>query len=57
MAAFARGAPLPEGSALVADPQAQEIVQRSRSLTEKILDSIEDTHRSCVHSEVRKRLF
>lgn len=57
MAVFARSAPLPERSALVEDPQTQEIVQRSRSLIEKILLSIPDTHKSCILSEVRKRLF
>ncbi|PWA28354.1 hypothetical protein CCH79_00016390 [Gambusia affinis] len=55
MASAARSAPLPEsGSALVEDPQFQEILQRSRSLTQKILDSIADTHSSCVHTEVRR---
>lgn len=52
MAALARGAPLPGGRALVADPQSQQMVQRSRSLTEKILLSVPDAHRSCVHTEV-----
>ncbi|XP_040922992.1 colony stimulating factor 3 (granulocyte) a [Toxotes jaculatrix] len=51
MAAVARSAPLPEGSALVEDPQFQEMVRRSRSLTQKILLSIPDTHRSCIHTE------
>uniref|UniRef100_A0A3Q2T8E6 Uncharacterized LOC105919975 n=1 Tax=Fundulus heteroclitus TaxID=8078 RepID=A0A3Q2T8E6_FUNHE len=52
MASAARGAPLPERSgALVEDPQFQEILQRSRSLTQKILLSIADTHKSCVHSQ------
>ncbi|KAM4526884.1 colony stimulating factor 3 (granulocyte) a [Fundulus diaphanus] len=52
MASTARGAPLPERSgALVEDPQFQEILQRSRSLTQKILLSIADTHKSCVHSQ------
>ncbi|KAM4715117.1 granulocyte colony-stimulating factor-like isoform 1-T2 [Anableps anableps] len=55
MASAARSAPLPESSsALVEDPQFQEILQRSRSLTQKILDSIPDTHRSCVHTETLK---
>ncbi|XP_043958471.1 colony stimulating factor 3 (granulocyte) a [Gambusia affinis] len=55
MASAARSAPLPEsGSALVEDPQFQEILQRSRSLTQKILDSIADTHSSCVHTETLK---
>ncbi|MEQ2312671.1 hypothetical protein AMECASPLE_033606 [Ameca splendens] len=52
MASAARSAPLPKSSsALVEDPQFQEILQRSRSLTQKILDSISDTHKSCVHTE------
>ncbi|MEQ2159997.1 hypothetical protein GOODEAATRI_029059 [Goodea atripinnis] len=55
MASAARSAPLPESSsALVKDPQFQEILQRSRSLTQKILDSIPDTHKSCVHTEMQK---
>lgn len=44
----ARGAPLPEGSALVAEPQVQELVQRSLTLLEKIMQDIEVTHKSCV---------
>lgn len=53
MAVFsARGAPLPEGSALVAEPQSQELVQRSLTLTEKIMQDIEDTHKSCVTVKV-----
>ncbi|KAG8009085.1 hypothetical protein GBF38_011692 [Nibea albiflora] len=51
MAMFARSAPLPGGSTLVADPQSQEIVERSRLLIQKILLSIPDTHKSCIHSE------
>ncbi|XP_056222310.1 colony stimulating factor 3 (granulocyte) a isoform X1 [Seriola aureovittata] len=51
MATVARSAPLPEGSALVEDPQFQEMVQRSRGLVEKILLSIPDTHKSCIHTE------
>ncbi|XP_028332602.1 uncharacterized protein LOC114481764 [Gouania willdenowi] len=54
MATAARSAPLPgpTGTApLVEQPQFQEIVQRSRSLTQKILTSIPDTHTSCVHAE------
>ncbi|XP_070783762.1 colony stimulating factor 3 (granulocyte) a [Enoplosus armatus] len=51
MATSARSAPLPERSALVEDPQSQEIVQRSRSLIQKILLSIPDTHKSCIHTE------
>lgn len=53
MAVFsARGAPVPEGSALVAEPQSQELVQRSLTLTEKIMQDIEDTHKSCVTVKV-----
>ncbi|XP_071318402.1 colony stimulating factor 3 (granulocyte) a isoform X2 [Trachinotus anak] len=51
MAAAARCAPLPESSALVEDPLFQDMAQRSRSLVEKILLSIPDTHSSCVHTE------
>ncbi|CAN9508531.1 unnamed protein product [Ophioblennius macclurei] len=39
------------GSALVEDPRFQELVQRSRSFVNKILQSIPDTHRSCVYIE------
>lgn len=52
MATFARSAPLPENNTLK-DPASQEIVQRSRSLIQKILLSIPDTHKSCIHTEVR----
>lgn len=38
-------------STLVASLQFQEIVQRSRSLTEKILLSIPETHKSCIDIE------
>ncbi|KAK2820205.1 hypothetical protein Q5P01_023164 [Channa striata] len=51
MAGLASGAPLPERSALVADPQFQEMGQRSRVLTQKILNSIPDTHKSCIHTQ------
>ncbi|XP_041819168.1 colony stimulating factor 3 (granulocyte) a [Chelmon rostratus] len=51
MATFARSAPLPGRSALVEDPQSQEMVQRSRSLAEKILLAIPDAHKSCIRSE------
>ncbi|XP_026206534.1 colony stimulating factor 3 (granulocyte) a isoform X2 [Anabas testudineus] len=51
MATVARGAPLPDKRALVEGPQFQEIVQRSRSLTQKILLSIPDTHKSCIHTQ------
>ncbi|XP_076616350.1 colony stimulating factor 3 (granulocyte) a isoform X1 [Chaetodon auriga] len=54
MATFARSAPLPERSALVEDPQSQEMVQRSRGLTEKILLAIPDAHKSCIRSEALK---
>ncbi|XP_072229405.1 colony stimulating factor 3 (granulocyte) a [Leuresthes tenuis] len=47
MATVVNSAPLPGSSALVEDPQFQEILQRSRSLTQKILLSIPDTHNSC----------
>lgn len=50
----ARGAPLPEGSALVAEPQVQELVQRSLTLMEKIMQDIEVTHKSCVTVKVCK---
>ncbi|XP_010734587.1 colony stimulating factor 3 (granulocyte) a isoform X2 [Larimichthys crocea] len=51
MATFARSAPLPGVGTLVADPQSQEIVESSRLLIQKILLSIPDTHKSCIHSE------
>ncbi|XP_039643246.1 colony stimulating factor 3 (granulocyte) a isoform X1 [Perca fluviatilis] len=51
MATFARSAPLPEGNILVEGAQFQEIVQRSRTLLQKILLSIPDTHKSCIHTE------
>lgn len=51
MASLSRSAPLSDGSALVADP---DIVQRSRSLIQKILLSIPDTHKSCIHTETLK---
>ncbi|XP_074519540.1 colony stimulating factor 3 (granulocyte) a isoform X2 [Halichoeres trimaculatus] len=51
MASLSRSAPLPDGSALVADPRSQEIVQRSRGLIQKILLSIPDAHSSCIHTE------
>lgn len=51
MATVARSAPLPERSALVEDPQFQEMVERSRSLVDRILLSIPDTHKSCIHTE------
>ncbi|XP_034563982.1 colony stimulating factor 3 (granulocyte) a isoform X3 [Notolabrus celidotus] len=54
MASFARSAPLPDESTLVADPRSQEIVQRSRSLIQKILLSIPDAHKSCIHTETLK---
>ncbi|XP_059180969.1 colony stimulating factor 3 (granulocyte) a [Centropristis striata] len=51
MATFARSAPLPERSTLVEGAQFQEIVQRSRTLVEKILQSIPDAHKSCITTE------
>lgn len=51
MATFARGAPPAERSTLVEGQQFQDLVQRSRSLTQKILLSIPDTHKSCIHVE------
>uniref|UniRef100_A0A665V0C2 Colony stimulating factor 3 (granulocyte) a n=1 Tax=Echeneis naucrates TaxID=173247 RepID=A0A665V0C2_ECHNA len=51
MATVARSAPRPERSALVEDPDFQEMVQRSRSLVERILLSIPSTHESCIHIE------
>ncbi|XP_034426689.1 colony stimulating factor 3 (granulocyte) a isoform X2 [Hippoglossus hippoglossus] len=51
MATLARSAPLPAGSALVEGPQFQELLQRSRSLAHKILLSVPDAHRSCIHTE------
>ncbi|XP_034070579.1 colony stimulating factor 3 (granulocyte) a [Gymnodraco acuticeps] len=55
MATLARSAPLqPEMGALVEGTQFQEIVLRSRSLIEKILLSIPDTHKECIHIETLK---
>uniref|UniRef100_A0A8C7YNG8 Uncharacterized protein n=1 Tax=Oryzias sinensis TaxID=183150 RepID=A0A8C7YNG8_9TELE len=51
MATTTRGAPIPEKSALVANPQFQEILKDSSSLTHKILQSIPGAHRSCVNVE------
>ncbi|XP_069547534.1 uncharacterized protein [Brachyistius frenatus] len=51
MATSARSAPLPESSALVEDSQFQGFLLTSRSLTQKILLSIPETHRSCIHTE------
>ncbi|KAM9336621.1 colony stimulating factor 3 (granulocyte) a [Symphorus nematophorus] len=52
MATLVRSAPLtPGASTLVTDPQSQETIDRSRSLIQKILQSIPDTHKSCVRSE------
>ncbi|XP_058477055.1 colony stimulating factor 3 (granulocyte) a [Solea solea] len=52
MASLGRSAPLPtESGALVADPAFQEAVERSRSLTQKILLAIPDTHSACIHTE------
>lgn len=55
MATLARCAPLSSSSsALVDSPQMQKITQTSRSLVEKILLSIPDTHASCIRSEVSR---
>ncbi|XP_026171630.1 colony stimulating factor 3 (granulocyte) a isoform X2 [Mastacembelus armatus] len=54
MAGLARSAPLPEKRTLVEEPEFQEIVQRSRGLTQKILLSIPDTHKSCIHTGTLK---
>ncbi|KAL3051263.1 hypothetical protein OYC64_001516 [Pagothenia borchgrevinki] len=55
MATLARSAPLqPEMGALVEGAQFQEIVLRSRSLIEKILLSIPDTHKECIHIQTLK---
>ncbi|KAK5881030.1 hypothetical protein CesoFtcFv8_021881 [Champsocephalus esox] len=55
MATLARSAPLQsEMGALVEGTQFQEIVLRSRSLIEKILLSIPDTHKECIHVETLK---
>ncbi|KAF3704568.1 hypothetical protein EXN66_Car020257 [Channa argus] len=51
MASLASGAPLPEEIALVGDPKFQDLVQKSRSITKKILDSIHDTHKSCISTQ------
>ncbi|AWP17486.1 Granulocyte colony stimulating factor 1 isoform 2 [Scophthalmus maximus] len=51
MATLGRGAPLPGRSALVEEPRFQELVQKSRSLTEKILGSVPAAHESCVRTE------
>ncbi|KAM9715523.1 colony stimulating factor 3 (granulocyte) a [Menidia menidia] len=53
-AAVVRGAPLPGASALVEEPKFQELLQRVHSLTQKMLLSIPDTHRSCVQTETLK---
>ncbi|KAL6095223.1 uncharacterized protein ACO6RY_16470 [Pungitius sinensis] len=54
MAALARGAPLPASGALVSDQRFQDVVQRSRSLMQKIVSSVPDAHESCVHAEALK---
>ncbi|XP_026034673.1 colony stimulating factor 3 (granulocyte) a isoform X1 [Astatotilapia calliptera] len=51
MATFALSAPLPERSALVEGPEFQKIVQNCKQLTEKILLSIPETHKSCIKTE------
>lgn len=57
MATSARSAPVPERSALVEDPHMQTIIQRSRSLIDKILLAIPETHNSCIVLEVRNCSF
>ncbi|XP_051795574.1 colony stimulating factor 3 (granulocyte) a [Acanthochromis polyacanthus] len=54
MATFARSAPLPNSGTLVEDPKFQDTVEKSRSLTRKILLAIPDTHKSCIHTEALK---
>ncbi|XP_061564868.1 colony stimulating factor 3 (granulocyte) a [Cololabis saira] len=51
MATVAFSAPLPESSALVEDSEFQDHVQRSRALIQKILQSIPNTHKACVHAK------
>ncbi|KAM9425877.1 colony stimulating factor 3 (granulocyte) a [Pholidichthys leucotaenia] len=51
MAAFTISAPLPENSPLVEDPDFQEMVQRSNSLIQKIMSSIPDAHKACIHTK------
>ncbi|XP_073346178.1 colony stimulating factor 3 (granulocyte) a [Pagrus major] len=51
MATLGLSAPLPGRGALVEDPQSQELVEMSRSLIEKILQAIPDTHASCITSQ------
>lgn len=58
--ASVRGAPLPAElpgatATLVAD--LQEILPMSLSLIDKVLGSINDTHKSCIHTEVSGALF
>ncbi|TWW81451.1 colony stimulating factor 3 (granulocyte) a [Takifugu flavidus] len=54
MAMLGCGAPVPGSSALVEDPQTQELVQTSRLLLQKVLMAIPETHRSSVQSESLK---
>lgn len=54
MAMLGCGAPVPGSSALVEDPQTQELVQTSRLLLQKVMMAIPETHRSSVQSEVRQ---
>nr|BAH56611.1 granulocyte colony stimulating factor 1 [Sebastes schlegelii]BAH90797.1 granulocyte colony-stimulating factor 2 [Sebastes schlegelii] len=55
MATFARSAPpLPEWSTLVESQRFQDFRLMSDSLTQKILLSIPDTHKSCIQSETLK---
>ncbi|XP_037547000.1 granulocyte colony-stimulating factor-like [Nematolebias whitei] len=51
MASTALSAPLPQLGPLVEDLHFQEILHRSRSLTQKVLLSIPDTHKSCIHTQ------
>ncbi|XP_078146949.1 colony stimulating factor 3 (granulocyte) a isoform X2 [Centroberyx gerrardi] len=55
MASVVRSAPLPElpgaNRTLVADPAFQEVLLRSLSLIQKVLLSISETHKSCIHTE------
>ncbi|XP_029933803.1 colony stimulating factor 3 (granulocyte) a [Myripristis murdjan] len=55
MASFVRSAPLPElpgvNRTLVEDPGFQELVERSHSLIQKVLLSIPEAHKSCIHTE------
>lgn len=55
MATFAYSAPLlPDWSTLVESQQFQDVRLTSDGLTQKILFSIPDTHKSCIHTETLK---